>query len=542
MKLKYLNFLSYILLMFALTLTFSCNEDNTIPYEPQQSTDDSTSDDADADEDVDVENPEYTYPESVSIDTFTGEYTIDDEGSDYYGMRAIDILRGETIQLEYTYSPDEIDVDKWNWVSSDSDVANVDMYGTVIATTSGESVIKVYYTGSSRIVADSILLVSDIVTIQAITISTSQAIEYEGVTYDTQTIIAGKTLQLNATMTPEGSSYTSVDWESSNPTIASIDSGGVVTGNIGGTGQIVTFTATAQDGSGVTGTFDLLVVQYDTVITIDEIDNFIFPLNEGSAQFTASGATGDIYWMSSDESVAKFEDAASGKLSFYTLGETEITAFHKESGKHTSTTIKIPGGYYRELFREYDADYATNCLWYVGYTHIWYAADAEGDEIGDGTTGGYVHNVSNSSNLSRMDLASNETLLSYNLNYPYIVIHMDDPSSMGLAGSSPTTIKTFYVEGMAAATDMTRSAVYSTNANPGISKLFVWDITNYVGTALDGLGEYEVVASASGASYFLRIDTTSSACENGVTYFNLYSVQSFATESDMNAYIAKYNN
>jgi len=63
-------------------------------------------------------------------------------------------------------------------------------------------------------------------------------------------VAVNKTIQLSVAVSPLGSNQT-VTWSSSNPAIASVSAGGVVTGvAIGGP---VTITATATDGSGISG-------------------------------------------------------------------------------------------------------------------------------------------------------------------------------------------------------------------------------------------------------------------------------------------------
>jgi uncharacterized protein YjdB len=58
---------------------------------------------------------------------------------------------------------------------------------------------------------------------------------------------------LTATVSPDNATNKTVNWSSDNPSLASVDSNGTVTGNQA-SDQSVTITATAADGSNKTGT------------------------------------------------------------------------------------------------------------------------------------------------------------------------------------------------------------------------------------------------------------------------------------------------
>ena len=69
----------------------------------------------------------------------------------------------------------------------------------------------------------------------------------------------GRPLTLKATVLPKGTTNKSVTWSSSNPNFATVDQNGVVTGKAVGIYNYVTITATANDGSGVKGSFRLYI-------------------------------------------------------------------------------------------------------------------------------------------------------------------------------------------------------------------------------------------------------------------------------------------
>ncbi len=243
MKFKHLKAICLLLASFSLLLfTPSCSDDSTGDevFGNPPSGDDSTQ--SEDEEEVEVENPDYTYPDSVTINVVSSVDTYIDSES---GLLAADLDINDIIELSYSYSPEEIDVDKWEWSSSNNDVVNVDMFGTVVASSKGSAIVTISYTGSSRVVTDSMLLNVSIIEVESITLK---------YTADSDDAFAA---QVEAFITPYNSSFVTVEWSSDNENVALVysidDAIGKIEGSdtYVGTGEIATITASAIDGSGV---------------------------------------------------------------------------------------------------------------------------------------------------------------------------------------------------------------------------------------------------------------------------------------------------
>jgi len=92
------------------------------------------------------------------------------------------------------------------------------------------------------------------------------------------TIIVNKTVQLKATAFPIDVEDYTVTWSSSNDDYATVDPYGLVTAKPAGDGQTVTITATANDGSGTTGTYRLIVIgQPATGISFTSANRLVYP-------------------------------------------------------------------------------------------------------------------------------------------------------------------------------------------------------------------------------------------------------------------------
>lgn len=141
------------------------------------------------------------------------------------------------------------------------------------------------------------------------------------------TIEVDETLALNATVTPATATVTALRWESSNPTIASVDDSGVVTGITAGNTII---SACAIDGSGVTGTFDITVLGGNPVTGIIIDGNNIKNLKTTETlQLMAillpeDADYSEVSWNSSDPTVATVSDE--GLVTAVSEGNVVITA------------------------------------------------------------------------------------------------------------------------------------------------------------------------------------------------------------------------
>lgn len=116
---------------------------------------------------------------------------------------------------------------------------------------------------------------------------------------------SGTTAQLSVIATPVDAFNPHVRWSSSDKNIATVDQNGLVTALVGGT---VTITATATDGSGVSTSCTITVIQMVTGITLSQT---LFMLGvEGSRKLSAkvlpeNASNMGVIWSSSDESVAQ---------------------------------------------------------------------------------------------------------------------------------------------------------------------------------------------------------------------------------------------
>ncbi len=156
---------------------------------------------------------------------------------------------GGTLQLTATLYPMDLAVPSVTWMSSDNAIATVDEAGMVTAVANGDVTISASAEdGSGKKDEFMITLSNQMVMIESIAVSGAG----DATTIET----AGGTLQMAAAVLPEGADETMIEWSVSPEGVATIDAAGLLTAVANG---VVTVTATATDGSGITGTADITV-------------------------------------------------------------------------------------------------------------------------------------------------------------------------------------------------------------------------------------------------------------------------------------------
>ena len=261
---------------------------------------------------------------------FNKIYALDNDGNILVTGISLNVTNknmyvNESFELTATITPDVASNKTVSWTSSDSSVATVDCNGVVTALATGTAVIKASTTDGSNLSASCNVTVRQLAT--SITLDETEA-----------TIYTGNTLQLTATVSPSTTSNPSVNWTSSNTSVATVSSTGVVTAKSTGTAVI---TAKTADGSNLSATCKVTVKRLATSISLNKTSASLY-LNE-TVQLTAtvspSNATDrSVLWSSSDNNVAKVSSA--GLVIAIAPGNATITATTAD-GSNLSATCAI---------------------------------------------------------------------------------------------------------------------------------------------------------------------------------------------------------
>lgn len=173
----------------------------------------------------------------------------------------------------------------------------------------------------------------------------SETVHVTGVSVNptTASIEQGSTVQLTETVTPSNASDTSVSWSSSNTSVATVNSSGLVTGVSAGS---ATITVTTTDG-GYTATCAVTVtapVLYDYVLT----DTMVV----GKKYLIANGNTGSVYLLSNESGgsrqlVGVSATVSNNKISINgaTKAKVEFECVRYTSGNDNTITIESDSKY-----------------------------------------------------------------------------------------------------------------------------------------------------------------------------------------------------
>lgn len=226
------------------------------------------------------------------------------------------------------------------WKSSNGKVASVDENGTVTCLKSGSATITAT---SGKLKATVTIKVTGLV--KGITVTTKKAA-------DSLTLASGKTLALKATVEPANASNKAVTWSiTAGSAYAKVSSSGVITANKDLTGvKTVTVTATAKDGSGISGSAQVTLRPLVQGLEIkrpsaSENTTQVWDMAARSTlQLSAVtypvAARKDVTWKSSNAKVASID--AGGKITCLRAGTVTITATAKDgSGEKASFKLTV---------------------------------------------------------------------------------------------------------------------------------------------------------------------------------------------------------
>lgn len=206
----------------------------------------------------------------------------------------------------------------FTWASSDDNIATVDEFGLVTAHTDGEAIITATTTDGTNLTAICNVVVKKLVPVKSISFEQSN---YK--------VTIGQKVNLIAKIVPTNASYTSLNYVSSDKTIATVSDKGEIHGvNIGK----CTITATSADGTNVKATCEVEVLPvYITSLTINSDKTQIV---EGETmQLTISyepenATISEVLWETSDPTLASINEE--GALTAHKEGVVSIKATAKD--------------------------------------------------------------------------------------------------------------------------------------------------------------------------------------------------------------------
>lgn len=159
------------------------------------------------------------------------------------------VFAGSTIQLNATINPAKASNKGVVWTSSDTTVAKVSNNGTISGIKQGDVIVTATSADNPAIAAQANIHVANVLAV--------------GLLLEPFTAIIGErdTLRVKVSFVPANTTIKKATWSSSNASLATVDSTGLITAIKQGT---VTITVNSQDGSGASVTMPVTVVPYDS--------------------------------------------------------------------------------------------------------------------------------------------------------------------------------------------------------------------------------------------------------------------------------------
>ncbi|HIW24598.1 MAG TPA: Ig-like domain-containing protein [Firmicutes bacterium] len=240
---------------------------------------------------------------TCNVTVITPDVSVESVGLNTNSLR---LSIGEPGQLTAIVNPSNATNKEVTWSSLDPSVATVDDTGKVLGMSAGNAVITVTTKDGSKTATCDVEVIAPVVNVESIGINLTEL-----------SLSPGEASQLTATVNPINATNKKVNWSSSNPTVATVDSTGKVLGLTAGG---ATITAETEDGARKI-TCNVTVKPLDTVI------NKSTSLSPGEGiQLGVSDVTNEavISWSVANGVIAKVNET--GYAVGLTSGTTTITA------------------------------------------------------------------------------------------------------------------------------------------------------------------------------------------------------------------------
>lgn len=268
----------------------------------------------------------------------------------------LDLIIGETETLTATITPADADPkEPITWTTSDETIATVDG-GKVTAVKEGEATVTATSDGKSA----TCIVKVDYIHVSEISLDVTE-----------KTLYAGETLNLTATVSPENSTYKTVEWTSSDKSVATVDAEGKVDAIGKGT---TTITAKA-DGKEATCKLTVLAPVKGVSISKTALSLLVGESATLTATLIPADATPreEFTWSSSAPEVATVD---AGMVKALTEGTATITASVEgfaagcvvSVSKPTYTAPTLSDVKVTDKFKAYGINGYTDVIWYNNYS------------------------------------------------------------------------------------------------------------------------------------------------------------------------------
>lgn len=236
---------------------------------------------------------------------------------------ALSIRKGDEADLKVNVYPSNATDKTYTFVSSDPETVFVTATGHIIAKMGGEATVTVKSGENNKTAVCRITVIEPV---------TAVALDTEE-----KTVFVGEKFTLGVIVSPTDANNKTVKWTSSDPSVATVSSTGVVTAMKSGT---ATITVTTNDG-GYTDSCTVTCLQKPEAVKLSATE---IAVNRGETHtltwevLPEDSYNKEVTWESSDENIATVEN---GVITGINPGKAVITVTAVENGKAASCTVTI---------------------------------------------------------------------------------------------------------------------------------------------------------------------------------------------------------
>lgn len=218
------------------------------------------------------------------------------------------------------------------WSSSNTSVATVSASGLVTAKSPGTATITVKSADGKKEARCQVTVQENVVAVSSVSLNKSSI-----------PLKVNGSKRLVATVLPSNATDTSVSWSSSNTSVATVSSSGVVTGKSAGTATITVKTTSGSKTATcvVTVSSEVQATVAVTKVTLNDKTLDLYEKEHDSLEaiITPDNATNqELVWSSDKESVATVKD---GVVKGISAGTAVITVKNPDSGKQDTCTVTV---------------------------------------------------------------------------------------------------------------------------------------------------------------------------------------------------------
>lgn len=241
------------------------------------------------------------------------------------------LLPGDSIPLIATVSPSNAKDKSVLFKSSDESIVTVDNDGNITAKNIGSATITVTTTDGGFTAECKIVVSNNVVKVTGIILSDKEV-----------ALGVGESKKITATLSPDNATNKGVVWTSSDQTVASVSTSGVITGNKKGTAII---TAATKDGD-FKETISVKVADVKPESVVLNKDDITISIGEETTLIASilprNASVKDVVWKSENSTIVSVN--SSGKLVGKKEGTTNVVVTTKEGNKTAKckVTVKKP--------------------------------------------------------------------------------------------------------------------------------------------------------------------------------------------------------